>query len=332
MILQSQPDSDRNNKVRSTQMKVVESVDFFYLAMPAVPTAKPSQPRCAGRAGLSRASTKRLGSGRVREALPAPPRLQAFVAPMSHMAPVGPVSASWCWAGNVGQPGRHPSHVGDRRLGNSMWICCRRPSDLVGHRDGNVGPAGSCAQKRRRTNSLGYPKAYPKLPYAPRCCSEGRLDEVTLARAAENREAGFRAAKFGWRLFGKSSLEGDVACISTPRAGSRIRWYLADRCRAGVRRGRRGSSAAARRDGAQLASPFEEPFRGSAYRAYGELRNRVKSVMNGRRRGGPQPLRQHAWPSISSTSARSTTSRSIVAVQVASGQPRRSRLTPSRAG
>jgi L-alanine-DL-glutamate epimerase-like enolase superfamily enzyme len=122
---------------------------------------------------------------------------------------------------------------------------------------------------------LGYPKAYPKLPYAS--VLFGTTPEETRARAAENRKAGFRAAKFGWAPFG-ASLDGDIAHLDAAREGLGADGILL--IDAGQIFGEDVEAAARRLDAMERnrVTFFEEPFHGSAYAAYGELAGRVKTV------------------------------------------------------
>jgi L-alanine-DL-glutamate epimerase-like enolase superfamily enzyme len=255
----------------------VESVDFFYLAMPTVTTAAD---------GSQDALVVRVTAGKHEgwgecEASPLP-SIAAFVAPMSHGA-CRPVSASV-----LGETLDSPDDI--RRMSatvgyNSMdllqaahtWSGIEMAMwDLLGR-----------AREAPTYQLLGYPKAYPKLPYAS--VLFGRTPDETLARAAENREAGFRAAKFGWAPFGKS-LEGDVAHLDAAREGlGSDSILLID---AGQVFGEDVEAAALRLDAMERnrVTFFEEPFHGSAYRAYGELRNRVKSV---RTAGGEAAHNRH---------------------------------------
>ena len=134
----------------------VESVDFFYLAMPTVTTAAD---------GSQDALVVRVTAGKHEgwgecEASPLP-SIAAFVAPMSHGA-CRPVSASV-----LGETLDNPDDI--RRMSatvayNSMdllqaahtWSGIEMAMwDLLGR-----------AREAPTYQLLGYPKAYPKLPYA----------------------------------------------------------------------------------------------------------------------------------------------------------------------
>ena len=64
---------------------------------------------------------------------------------------------------------------------------------------------------------LGYPSAFPKLPYASQLF--GATPDATEAQARESRAAGFRAVKFGWAPFGTGSVADDTAQLEAARAG-----------------------------------------------------------------------------------------------------------------
>ena len=64
---------------------------------------------------------------------------------------------------------------------------------------------------------LGYKKSYPKLPYASQLF--GDTSEETFDKATAAKTSGYKAVKFGWGPFGKSSLENDIAHLSAAREG-----------------------------------------------------------------------------------------------------------------
>ncbi len=64
---------------------------------------------------------------------------------------------------------------------------------------------------------LGYEKSYPKLPYASQLF--GYNAEETFNKASGAKTSGYKAVKFGWGPFGKSSLENDAAHLSAAREG-----------------------------------------------------------------------------------------------------------------
>lgn len=243
----------------------IDSVDFFYLAMPTVTSAAD---------GSQDALLVRVSAGDHQgwgecEAAPLP-SIAAFVAPMSHGA-CRPVSDSVLGATLNG-----PDDI--RRMSatvayNSMDLLQTAHTwsgieiamwDLLGR-----------ARGVPTWQLLGYTKAYPKLPYAS--VLFGKTPEETHARAVDARQAGFCAVKFGWAPFG-DSLDGDIAHLDAARAGLGPDGILL--IDAGQVFGENIEAAAQRLDAMERnrVSFFEEPFNGYAYGAYGELSKRVKTV------------------------------------------------------
>jgi len=64
---------------------------------------------------------------------------------------------------------------------------------------------------------LGYPKAFPKLPYTS--IDFGETGVETLSRAKSARQEGFRAVKFGGGLFGKIGPKEDQEHLVAAREG-----------------------------------------------------------------------------------------------------------------
>ena len=182
----------------------IESVELFYLSMPEVLNIGD---------GSQDALLVRVRAGEWTgwgecEASPLP-SIAAFVCPMSHSA-CKPVSASVI--------GQNLDGVADiRRIGDlvraesldlpqadhtlsgidmALW-------DLWGRREGT--PVWRL---------LGYNRAYPKLPYASMLF--GDTPEETYAKA---RNAGFRAAKFGWGPIGRGTVPADAAQFRAAREG-----------------------------------------------------------------------------------------------------------------
>lgn len=243
----------------------IDGVDFFYISMPEVTTAADgSQDALVVRVTAGGHS----GWGEC-EASPLP-SIAAFVTPMSHGA-CRPVSASV-----LGETLDGPDDI--RRMAatvayNSMdllqaahtWSGIEMAMwDLLGH-----------ARGEPTWKLLGYPRAFPKTPYAS--VLFGKDAQETLGRAREISAAGFRAAKFGWAPFG-DSLEGDIAHLDAAREGlGPDAFLLID---AGQIFNEDVEAAALRLDAMERnrVTFFEEPFHGSAYGAYGELSKRVKTV------------------------------------------------------
>lgn len=243
----------------------IDGVDFFYISMPEVTTAADgSQDALVVRVTAGGHS----GWGEC-EASPLP-SIAAFVTPMSHGA-CRPVSASV-----LGERLDGPDDI--RRMAatvayNSMdllqaahtWSGIEMAMwDLLGH-----------ARGEPTWKLLGYPRAFPKTPYAS--VLFGSDAQGTFSRAKEISAAGFRAAKFGWAPFG-DSLQGDIAHLDAAREGlGPDAFLLID---AGQIFNEDVEAAALRLDAMERnrVTFFEEPFHGSAYGAYGELSKRVKTV------------------------------------------------------
>jgi L-alanine-DL-glutamate epimerase-like enolase superfamily enzyme len=255
----------------------IESVDFFYLAMPEVTTAADgSQDALLVRV----VAGGQVGWGEC-EAAPLP-SIAAFVCPMSHGA-CRPVSASV-----LGEVLDGPDDI--RRMSaavayNSMdllqaahtWSGIEMAMwDLLGHARGTP-----------TWKLLGYDKAYPKTPYAS--VLFGTTPQETLERAREMRGRDFKAAKFGWAPFG-DSLAGDIGHLDAAREGLGPDGILL--IDAGQIFGEDVEAAALRLEAMERnrVTFFEEPFHGSAYLAYGELSKRTKTV---RTAGGEAAHNRH---------------------------------------
>ena len=116
---------------------------------------------------------------------------------------------------------------------------------------------------------LGYEQAYPKLPYASQLF--GDTPDETLIKAKQCREAGYRAAKFGWGVYGKTTVEADAEQVEAARAGiGKDGILLID---AGTVWGEDVEAAKLRLPAleANNALWLEEPFVGEALHAYVEL-------------------------------------------------------------
>lgn len=243
----------------------IDSIDFFYVAMPEVTTAADGSQDalvvrvCAG---------SHVGWGEC-EAAPLP-SIAAFVCPMSHGA-CQPVSASVLgktldgpediirMAADVAYLSMDLLQAAHTWSGIEMALW-----DLLGRVRGV--PAWKL---------LGFERAYPKLPYAS--VLFGMTPQETLERARAMRDRGFRAAKFGWAPFG-ASLEGDIAHLDAAREGLGTDGVLL--IDAGQIFGEDVDAAARRLDAMERnrVTFFEEPFHGSAYLAYAGLAERLGTV------------------------------------------------------
>ncbi len=243
----------------------IDSVDFFYLAMPEVTTAADgSQDALVVRVSAG----GHVGWGEC-ESSPLP-SIAAFVTPMSHGA-CRPVSASV-----LGETLDAPADI-HRMAANVAY----NSMDLLqaAHTWSGIEMAMWDLLGRVRGEPtwklLGYERAYPKTPYAS--VLFGTTAQQTLERAKDIAAQGFRAAKFGWAPFG-DSLASDIAHLDAAREGLGVDAFLL--IDAGQIFNEDVEAAALRLDAMERnrVTFFEEPFHGSAYGAYGELSKRAKTV------------------------------------------------------
>lgn len=243
----------------------IDSVDFFYLAMPEVTTeADGSQDALVVRVSAG----GHVGWGEC-EAAPLP-SIAAFVCPMSHGA-CRPVADSV-----LGETLDSPQDI----LRMSATVAYNSMDLLqAAHTWSGIEMAMWDLLGRARGvpcwKLLGYDAAYPKVPYAS--VLFGRDPQTTLQRARDMRSRGFRAAKFGWAPFGES-LSSDIAHLDAAREGLGPEGILL--IDAGQIFGEDVEAAAERLPAMERnrVTFFEEPFHGSAYRAYAGLRDRVDTV------------------------------------------------------
>lgn len=188
-------------------MMIIETLDFFYLAMPEIldigdgsQDALLVRIRAGGYTGWGECEAAPLVS------------IASLVCPMSHSA-CKPVAASVL--------GQRLERVEDiSRIGNlvreqsldllqadhtlsgidmAMW-------DLLGQRYGE--PV---------YRLLGYDTAYPKTPYASQLF--GDTPQETYEKGRSVAAQGFRAVKFGWGPFGKGSAQADIEQVRAARDG-----------------------------------------------------------------------------------------------------------------
>jgi L-alanine-DL-glutamate epimerase-like enolase superfamily enzyme len=185
----------------------IESVDFFYLAMPQVldigdgsQDALLVRVRAGDYTGWGECEASPLTS------------IAGLVAPMSHSA-CKPVLASVLGQrldgvadivriGNLVRENSLDLLQADHTLSGidvALW-------DLLGKR-----------QNRPVYQLLGYEYAYPKTPYAS--VLFGDTASETLQKAQHIRASGYRAAKFGWGPFGKSLVAEDADQLHAAREG-----------------------------------------------------------------------------------------------------------------
>jgi len=185
----------------------IEAVDFYYCSMPEVlDIGDGSQDLLLVRIQAG----EYVGWGEC-EASPLT-SIASFVCPMSHSA-CKPVRDSVL--GQVIESPDDIRRIGDLVRANSLDLLQADHTlsgidialwDLLGKRLGE--PVYTL---------LGYERAYPKTPYAS--VLFGDTPQETLEKAKRAREAGYRAAKFGWGPYGLGSVEADRDQVAAAREG-----------------------------------------------------------------------------------------------------------------
>jgi L-alanine-DL-glutamate epimerase-like enolase superfamily enzyme len=184
----------------------IDDVDLFYLSMPEVlDIGDGSQDALLVRVQAG----EHVGWGEC-EASPLV-SIASFVCPMSHSA-CKPVRDSV-----LGQPIDGPDDI--RRIGDLVRA---QSMDLLqaDHTLSGVDMALWDLLGRRLGEPvyrlLGYPKPYPKLPYASALFGDSAQE--TYAKARRVREQGYRAAKFGWGPYGHE-VGADAEQVYAAREG-----------------------------------------------------------------------------------------------------------------
>jgi L-alanine-DL-glutamate epimerase-like enolase superfamily enzyme len=237
----------------------IESVDLFYLAMPEI--------RDVGD-GSQDALLMRVRSGDIvgwgeSEASPLV-SIANWVCPMSHSA-CKPVRDTVLGA-RIDSP-EDIIQLGHAVRANGLDIAQTAHTwsgieialwDLLGkHREVPV------------YKLLGYDRAYPKTPYASQLF--GDTPEETFEKAVATRQTGFRAVKFGWGVYGRTTADVDRDHVAAAREGMGVDGILmidagtvwCDDVKAASLR-----AAALEENNVYW---FEEPFIGEALHAYREL-------------------------------------------------------------
>lgn len=244
----------------------IESVDFFYLAMPEITTeADGSQDALLVRV----AAGGHVGWGEC-EASPLP-SIAAFVTPMSHGV-CRPVAASV-----LGRQLDGPADIArmaadiaydsmDLLQAPHTWSGVEMALwDLLGH-----------ARSEPVWKLLGYARSHAKTPYASQLF--GDTPQETLRFGREQRAAGFQAVKFGWGPIGRGSVNDDADHFTAAREGIGADGILL--VDTGQIYGADVDAAAARLPALEAANAtwFEEPFAGHAFPEYGALAARSAKV------------------------------------------------------
>lgn len=247
----------------------IETVDFFYLAMPEITAAADgSQDALVVRVTAG----GHVGWGEC-EAAPLP-SIAAFVCPMSHGAcrPVG--------GAVLGQRLEGPQDIAriaaqveydsmDLLQAAHTWSGIEMALwDLLGK-----------ARSEPVWKLLGYERSCAKTPYASQLF--GDTPQETLERGRRSRAEGFRAVKFGWGPIGRGALASDVDHLVAAREGlGPDGLLLVD---VGQIFGEDVERAAARLPALEAARAtwLEEPFAASAYGEYAALAARSSVKMAG---------------------------------------------------
>jgi L-alanine-DL-glutamate epimerase-like enolase superfamily enzyme len=123
---------------------------------------------------------------------------------------------------------------------------------------------------------LGYPRAFPKTPYASRLF--GDSPQQTLEKAKQSLAQGYRAAKFGWGPYGRGQVETDRDHVMAAREGlGKDAVLLIDAGTIWYDDVERAALRLAALEEAQ-ATWLEEPFVGGALDAYRSLASRCRTV------------------------------------------------------
>ncbi len=185
----------------------IESVDFFYLAMPEVldigdgsQDALLVRVRAGGLTGWGECEAAPLVS------------IASLVCPMSHSA-CKPVAASVL--------GERLDSIADiARIGD---LVRRQSLDLLqaAHSLSGIDMALWDLLGQRHElpvyQLLGYPVAFPKTPYASQLF--GDTPQETYEKGRRVAGQGYRAVKFGWGPFGKGSVQADLDQVHAAREG-----------------------------------------------------------------------------------------------------------------
>src|SRR5262245_11738767 len=244
----------------------IDSVDFFYLAMPVVTTeADGSQDALLVRV----AAGGHVGWGEC-EAAPLP-SIAAFVCPMSHgvCRPVG--------ASILGQTLAGPADIArmSAQVAYDSMDLLQAAHTLSGVEMAMWDLLGR-ARQEPVWKLLGQKASHPKVPYASRLF--GDTPQQTLEAAKLSRAQGFRAAKFGWGPIGRGTAQDDTEHFAAAREGlGEDGILLVDVGQIFVEDVAR---AAARLPALEAAGALwlEEPFAAAAYEAYAALAKQSPKV------------------------------------------------------
>ncbi len=245
----------------------IDSIDFFYLALPEIQDIGD---------GSQDALLVRVQSGAYEgwgecEASPLV-SIASFVCPMSHSACKSLREVV------LGEPINSPDDI--RRLTIRVRQQCLDLLQADHTLSGIDCALWDLLGKRFEQpvyTLLGYPRAFSKTAYASQLF--GDTAQETYQKALGVREAGFRAAKFGWGPFGLGTVAEDEAQIRAAREG--LGDSIALLVDAGTVWGEDTDKARQRLPALQQARVawLEEPFHTGALDAYRALSQTSGSVM-----------------------------------------------------
>ncbi len=185
----------------------IDAIDAFYLSMPQVEDiADGSQDML-----LVKVSAGDYCGWGECEAAPLV-SIASLVCPMSHSA-CRPVLDSVC--GERIESGDDIARIVRQVRANSLDLL-QAPHTLSGIEIALWDLLGK-ARRQPVYQLLGYEVAEPKVAYASALF--GDLPEVTRQKAQKLRADGFKAAKFGWGPYGRSSAETDAQQVQAAREG-----------------------------------------------------------------------------------------------------------------
>jgi L-alanine-DL-glutamate epimerase-like enolase superfamily enzyme len=244
----------------------IESVDFFYLAMPVI--------KDIGDGSQDALLVRVCGGGLVGwgecEASPLV-SIANWCCPMSHSA-CRPVRDAV-----LGQTLDGPEDI--LRINQSaraLGLDIAQTDHTLSGVDIALWDLLGKARQQPVYKLLGFPRAYPKTPYASQLF--GDTPQQTLEKAKQSRADGFRAVKFGWGPYGRGSVETDRDHVMAAREGlGNDATLLIDAGTVWYDDVERASLRLTALEDAR-ATWLEEPFVGGALEAYSSLASQCRTV------------------------------------------------------